>query len=116
MVSWLLALDALHVAVVRGPTPYCSAKPARACAPAAPPGARCAANKQASNTATGGDHATEHCPACGLQVGGGGEVPELALSRSDRFVAVLSGPLVEQPYSRLLTVLPVNRVNKLTGS
>ena len=38
--SWLLALDALHVAVVRGPTPYCPAKPARACAPAAPPGAR----------------------------------------------------------------------------
>ena len=43
MVSWLLALDALHVAVVRGPTPYCSAKPARACAPASPPGARRAA-------------------------------------------------------------------------
>ena len=28
---------------------------------------------------------------------GGGEVPELALARSDRFVRVLSGPLVELP-------------------
>ena len=36
--SWLLALDALHVAVVRAPC--CPAKPARACAPAAPPGAQ----------------------------------------------------------------------------
>ena len=40
----------------------------------------------------------EHCPACGLQVGGRGEVPELALSRSERFVRVLSTPLVELPY------------------
>ena len=30
-------------------------------------------------------------------MGGGGEVPELALARSDRFVAVLIGPLVELP-------------------
>ena len=28
---------------------------------------------------------------------GGGEVPELALARSERFVRLLSGPLVEQP-------------------
>ena len=46
--------------------------------------------------ATGGDHVPEHCPACGLQVGGGGEVPQLALARSERFVRVLSQPLVEQ--------------------
>ena len=30
-------------------------------------------------------------------MGGGGELPELALARSDRFVRVLSTPLVEQP-------------------
>ena len=30
-------------------------------------------------------------------MGGGGEVPELALARSERFVRVLSAPLVEQP-------------------
>ena len=39
----------------------------------------------------------ENLAACGLQVCGGGELPELALARSDRFVAVLSAPLVEQP-------------------
>ena len=31
-------------------------------------------------------------------MGGGGEVPELALARSERFVRVLSQPLVEQPH------------------
>ena len=41
-----------------------------------------------------------HCPACGLQVRGGGEVYlmsscQLGLARSDRFVAVLFGLLVE---------------------
>jgi len=44
-----------------------------------------------------GDHVPEPCPACGLRVDGGGEVPQLALARSDRFVRVLSGPVVEQP-------------------
>ena len=51
---------------------------------------------------TGGDHVPEHCPACGLQVRRGGGRPELALARSDRFVAVLSTSLVEQPESGLL--------------
>ena len=35
---------------------------------------------QASSTATDGVHASEHCPACRLQVHGRGELPELALS------------------------------------
>jgi hypothetical protein len=46
---------------------------------------------------TDGDHVPEPCPACGLRVDGGGEVPQLALARSDRFVRVLSGLVVEQP-------------------
>ena len=38
---------------------------------------------------------------------GGGEVPELALARSDRFVAVLFALLVELPISEIrLTTVP----------
>ena len=37
-------------------------------------------------------------------MGGRGELPELALARSDRFVAVLSAPLVEQPGYRSTTL------------
>ena len=55
---------------------------------------------------TGHDHVPEHCPACGLQAGGGGGRPELAFARSDRFVLVLSGALVELPESRFLLLLP----------
>ena len=43
--------------------------------------------------------AAEHCPVCILQARGGGAIPELALSTTERFVRLLTGPAMELPKS-----------------